>query len=97
MSSPGVSLMSNLRLRVPPLDELAIKLSPFDDLQDPKLIRASEETILNVVQRIAPALELKSALDAGAGVVLFLRLFWTTDRASADSIVVRQTNAPQPQ
>ena len=63
MPSPAVSSVSDLQ---PP-----IKLSPFDQLHYKKLIRAREETILNVVQCLAPILGLKSAVDAGAGSGFF--------------------------
>jgi hypothetical protein len=72
MPSPGVSAVSDPRQLLPPLDQLAIKSSPFDQLHYQKLIHAGEEAIQNVVQRIAPVLELKSALDAGAGLGFFL-------------------------
>jgi hypothetical protein len=73
MPSPGVSSVSDPRSLTPPPEQFTIKLSPFDQLHYQRLISAREETIRNVVQRIAPAPELKSALDAGAGVGFFSR------------------------
>jgi SAM-dependent methyltransferase len=69
MPSPGVSAVSDSRQLVPPLDQLATKSSPFDQLH--YQIYARNEAIQNVVQRIAPVLELKNALDAGAGLGFF--------------------------
>jgi hypothetical protein len=46
-------------------------LSPFDQQHYQKLIRAREETIRNVLQRLSPALNLKTSLDAGARIDFF--------------------------
>ena len=71
MPSPGVSSVSDPRPRVAPLKQVAIKFSPFDQHHYQRLIRAREEAIRNVLHRLSPALGLKTALDAGAGVGFF--------------------------
>ncbi|HEX3544135.1 MAG TPA: hypothetical protein VHT31_06380 [Candidatus Acidoferrum sp.] len=71
MPSPGVSSVSDPRPLIAPLKQPAIKLSPFDQQHYQKLIRAREETIRNVLQRLSPALNLKTSLDAGARVGFF--------------------------
>jgi SAM-dependent methyltransferase len=71
MPSPGVSSPFDPRPRVTPPKQLAIKISPFDQHHYQKLIRAREETIRNVLQRLSPAVGLTTALDAGAGVGFF--------------------------
>ena len=71
MPSPGVSSVSDPRPLVAPLKQVAIKFSPFDQHHYQRLIRAREEAIRNVLHRLSPALGLKTALDAGAGVGFF--------------------------
>ena len=51
--------------------EVNLKLTPFDRSEYRHLIRAREKTIRDVLHRIAPVLQLKTALDAGAGVGFF--------------------------
>jgi FkbM family methyltransferase len=71
MPSPGVSAVSDPRPVIAPLKQVAIKFSPFDQQHYQRLIRAREEAIRNVLHRLSPALGLKTALDAGAGVGFF--------------------------
>jgi FkbM family methyltransferase len=71
MPSPGVSSFSDPRPLVAPLKQVAIKFSPFDQHHYQRLIRAREEAIRNVLHRLIPAVGLKTALDAGAGVGFF--------------------------
>ena len=71
MPSPGVSSAFDPRPLVTPLKQLAIKSSPFDQHHYQRLIRAREEAIRKVLRRPNPALGLKTALDAGAGVGFF--------------------------
>lgn len=69
MSSPGVS--PDPRPLVAHLKQIPIKFSPFDQQHYQRLIRAREEAIRHVLHRLIPALGLKTALDAGAGVGFF--------------------------
>src|SRR6202140_319098 len=71
MPSPGVSPVSTRHPHAPGSGQLEVKLSPFDQLHYQRLIRAREEAIRNVLHRLSPALGLKTALDAGAGVGFF--------------------------
>ena len=71
MPSPSVSSFSDPRPLVAPLKQVAIKFSPFDQHHYQRLIRAREEAIRNVLHRLIPAVGLKTALDAGAGVGFF--------------------------
>jgi FkbM family methyltransferase len=71
MPSPGVSSAPDPRPLVSPLKQVTIKFSPFDQHHYQRLIRAREEAIRNVLHRLSPALGLKTALDAGAGVGFF--------------------------
>jgi hypothetical protein len=69
MPSPGVS--PDPRPLVAPLKQIPIKFSPFDQYHCQRLIRAREEVIRHVLHGLIPALGLKTALDAGAGVGFF--------------------------
>jgi FkbM family methyltransferase len=75
MRTPGVSSLSDPRSDprplVAPLKQVTIKFLPFDQQHYQKLIRAREEAIRNVLHCLSPALGLKTALDAGAGVGFF--------------------------
>jgi 2-polyprenyl-3-methyl-5-hydroxy-6-metoxy-1,4-benzoquinol methylase len=71
MPSPGVSSVSIRHTRAPGPGQLEVKLSPFDQHHYQSLIRAREEAIRKVLRRLNPALGLKTALDAGAGVGFF--------------------------
>jgi FkbM family methyltransferase len=71
MPSPGVSSVSILRPPASGRGQLEIKSSPFDQHHYQRLIHAREEAIRNVLRRLSPALGLKTALDAGAGVGFF--------------------------
>jgi hypothetical protein len=71
MPSPGVSSAFDPRPLVTPLKQPAIKFSPFDQHHYQRLLRTREEAIRNVLQRLSPAVGLKTALDAGAGVGFF--------------------------
>jgi len=71
MPSPGVSSVSILRPPASGRGQLEIKSSPFVQHHYQRLIRAREEVIRNVLRRLSPALGLKTALDAGAGIGFF--------------------------
>jgi len=71
MPSPGVSSVPILHPPAPRPGQLEVKLSPFDQHHYQRLIRAREDAIRNVLRRLNPALGLKTALDAGAGVGFF--------------------------
>ena len=71
MPSPGVSPVSIRHPHAPGPGQLAVKSSPFDQHHYQRLICAREEAIRKVLRRLNPALGLKTALDAGAGVGFF--------------------------
>lgn len=70
MSSHSVVSISQIPSASSP-HPATLDLSPFDRLHYQQLIHARGETIRSVIARITPVLELKTALDAGAGVGFF--------------------------
>jgi FkbM family methyltransferase len=53
------------------IDEITIKLTPFDQREYRRLIEARGDTVRRVVTKLKPALGLSNALDAGCGVGFF--------------------------
>ncbi len=71
--SPSLHVMSrNGEVRpIRQTTEITIQLTPFDQREYRRLIEARGETILRVVTRLKPTLELSNAVDAGCGVGFF--------------------------
>jgi FkbM family methyltransferase len=66
------SITFDLSASAPRADrEVTLNLTPYDKAEYRSLISAREKTIRDVLRRIIPALRLKTALDAGAGVGFF--------------------------
>jgi FkbM family methyltransferase len=57
----------------PASSEITLKITPFDKREYRRMIEAREATIRGVLRGVGPALGLRTAVDAGAGVGFFSR------------------------
>jgi FkbM family methyltransferase len=56
------------------INEFVIKLTPFDEREAQRLVKARGETMQRLVAKLIPQLKLSTALDAGCGVGLFSQM-----------------------